>query len=303
MVSPRSVVASLRQTVQDAPLLGVMVWTGGLRPEYVRDTIAELSSLDVPIAVLADEASSVRPRHTGIRGRLRQFQSGTNEAAGATVARHLLALGHRRIGYLSLNHRSSWSRERLRGLRTAFGAAGLIDAVVPLTQDTPARPDRLSVLPRTARPLLASLPGLLDTQPNPPFTSEHDLDTLLAAMRTINRRWWLRRDLEPLVARALAERRLSAWVAATDEVAMECLEALRRHRIDVPGEISLVGFDDSLGALDTMLTSYNFNAQAIVDAMLRHVLNPQWQALRRFGDRPVEIEGFLSERTTTGEAA
>lgn len=303
MVAPRSVIASLHRALHGIPILGVMLWTGGLRPEYAREMTTELSSLVVPTAVLADEASSVLPRQGGRRGRIRQFRTGANEAAGATVARHLLALGHRRIGYLSLNHRSSWSQERLGGLRTAFGAAGLIDAVVPLTEDIPARPERLSVLPRTARPLLASLPGVLDTQPAPPFTSEHDLDTLLAAMRSLNRRWWLRRDLEPLVARGLAERRLSAWIAATDEVAMECLEALRRHRIDVPGQISLVGFDDSLESLDTMLTSYNFNAQAIVDAMLRHILNPRWQALRRFGDRPVEIEGFLAARATTGEAA
>ena len=64
--------------------------------------------------------------------------------------------------------------------------------------------------------------------------------------------------------------------------------------VEVPDDISVAGFDDSIAALMFGLTTYNFNGAGAARAMLSHILNPL----------PVtgvtEIPGAVVERRTTG---
>ncbi|TDD07915.1 LacI family transcriptional regulator, partial [Nonomuraea deserti] len=55
-----------------------------------------------------------------------------NAAGGATLMRHLLDLGHRRLGVLGGPPNLTTVEDRLAGLRTAFGAAGLDWRSVPV---------------------------------------------------------------------------------------------------------------------------------------------------------------------------
>ncbi|WP_346111628.1 LacI family DNA-binding transcriptional regulator [Nonomuraea maheshkhaliensis] len=55
-----------------------------------------------------------------------------NAAGGATLMRHLLDLGHRRLGVLGGPANLTTVEDRLAGLRTAYGAAGLDWASVPV---------------------------------------------------------------------------------------------------------------------------------------------------------------------------
>jgi DNA-binding LacI/PurR family transcriptional regulator len=98
----------------------------------------------------------------------------------------------------------------------------------------------------------------------------------------------------PVMERALEQTDVTVWVCANDSAAIEAIEFLSRNRVRVPDDISVVGFDDGVEASLLKLTTYNFNGQAAVHAILSHVLNPGRG--NREGNAPEEIEGFLVER-------
>jgi LacI family transcriptional regulator len=69
------------------------------------------------------------------------------------------------------------------------------------------------------------------------------------------------RSVESLVEQKVP---ISAILAGTDEVAYGAWEALQRKGFDVPGDVSLVGFDDQLGAMRTpQLTSVRVDTERL----------------------------------------
>ena len=106
----------------------------------------------------------------------------------------------------------------------------------------------------------------------------------------------------PLVDRALAVPGLTAIVGATDMIALHCLWHLQRLGRKVPAELSVIGFDDSPSAATHRLTSYNFNMPGIAHAAITHLVNPgprsHWDGAPDY----VEVEGFVTERGSCGEA-
>ncbi len=104
--------------------------------------------------------------------------------------------------------------------------------------------------------------------------------------------------LTPLFDQALQDPEITAWVGSSDVHALDALDYLRRKHIAVPGEISVIGFDDVIDASVKNLTSYNFNSQAVIQAMIRHIFNRPGH-LKQTEPQIVEIEGFLVERRTT----
>jgi hypothetical protein len=66
--------------------------------------------------------------------------------------------------------------------------------------------------------------------------------------------------------------------------------------------LSVVSFDDTPEALHHGLTSYNFDVPAVVRAMLSHLHEPRASRLAARQHAPVVIEGFVTERGTSGPA-
>lgn len=87
-----------------------------------------------------------------------------------------------------------------------------------------------------------------------------------------------------------------------DLIAIPTLDFLRRHNITVPGRSPVCGFDDTLDALGQRLTSYNFNVPAVVRGMVDFVLRPGVEMGRHDREFPVEIEGVVIERGSSGVA-
>ena len=100
----------------------------------------------------------------------------------------------------------------------------------------------------------------------------------------------------------IADRGVTAWVAANDEVGVACLRLLRDRRVDVPGQVSVAAFDDTFLALVNDLTSYDFAADAVTGAMVNSLVAPSWPPLQREPATLVEIAGFVNERGSTGQA-
>jgi DNA-binding LacI/PurR family transcriptional regulator len=88
-------------------------------------------------------------------------------------------------------------------------------------------------------------------------------------------------------------------VAANDETALECLGYLDEHAVEVPRRISLIGFNDSPEAFLRGISSYNFNAAAVMHAMLADVAGARRSRTRGRGVRREYIEGMVMARRTT----
>ena len=149
---------------------------------------------------------------------------------------------------------------------------------------------------RFARLLAAQLGRL-------PQTIVGQISELSRTLDGISRTAFAYRYAAPAFAEAAAEPGVTAWVGADDPTALLALDWCREHGVRVPGDLSIVGFDDSEEALGAGLTSYNFNQETTVRAMIAHVVGRRQQRLPDTPPgEPIELPGFVSERSTCGPA-
>jgi LacI family transcriptional regulator len=141
--------------------------------------------------------------------------------AAADMTRHLLALGHRRIGFIGGAQNQFASSRRLEGYRQAVSEAGLeVDEALIVPGDF------------TYRSGLAAADRLLDLAPRP-----------------------------------------TAIFASNDDMAAAAVAAAHRRHLDVPGDLSVCGFDDTALAttispeLTTVRQPVSEMAQAAVEIL------------------------------------
>jgi len=155
-----------------------------------------------------------------------------DHAAAFEMTRHVLALGHVRIGFIAGDPQQSASARRLQGYRDALAAAG-----APVLDELVA-------------------PGL--------FSYRSGLD---AAERLL-----------------VLPQRPSAIFAANDDMAAAAVAVCHRQGLDVPGDITVVGFDDTAIAttiwpeLTTIRQPVADMSRAAMEALIRQV------RARRSGD-------------------
>jgi DNA-binding transcriptional regulator YhcF (GntR family) len=262
-------------------------------------------------------------------------------SAGERMAGYLFGLGHHRAVYISLSHFFSWSRRRLEGLSARFERAGYPDAVIPVVStsvdvillyvmeaagldDATIRAvlavgrtkrqaeDQYGAIVRfrTENPLhkinpdaaailrndLASLADLAKKQVSLEFFHAQVQSAILASENSASRI-----ILCPLFDQAFACADATAWVCASDGIALAALKFLAQKGIEVPDQISVSGFDNNpvLG-LENGLTSYDFNATVFVHRMLNFLARPH-KPRGQYRHSVIEIEGIVIERGTTGK--
>lgn len=285
-------------------ILGFLVWTTSIQPSNIANLLSRLRVHRRPVALL-DEVN--RPGET-LRSHGRQihhFTMAVDSSAGEAVARHLLALGHHRIGFVSHQHDQAWSEARLTGLRNLFSQAGLPDAVVPFTcpgASAQASQKELQ-LPRLRDVLEDLVPKAARMGYQHRAMSPRARQVMLEQTDHLYRVEICHQQLEPVLKETSKHRDLTAWVAVNDLAALECLSFLRSRRIAVPDTVSVVGFDDTYEAFAGRLTSYNFNSVAVIDAMMAHVFGPPRRGSARSRGGPITIEGYITRRDTTARCS
>jgi len=145
------------------------------------------------IAVLAKASTPAVAVATGAPAEAMSAVSIDDFRAAAAMTRHLIALGHQRIGFIIGHPNQTASGRRLEGYRAA-----LADARIPVADE-------------------------LITQGY--FTYRSGLD---AAERL------LRLDVPP-----------SAIFASNDDMAAAAVAVAHRHNLDVPADLTVVGYDDT----------------------------------------------------------
>lgn len=276
-------------------ILGTLVWTIALSSvEGVSRAVRRCLRLDKPLAIL-DETGSAPPPSAG-DSRVRVFSLAASAHAGRRVGTFLLQQGHREVVFVSPVHSMAWSRNRLDGVVSAFADAGLGGGVRALTAPGSHHPRPQSAAEIRVEQLLTRLP-----QP-------HADDDLMFA-RAVR---LARGTLESAVSSEIAHGRLiqlldrnpwarsaGAWAVVADGFAVDCVDYLRGKGVRVPEDISVIGFDDTHEAFLHGLTSYNFNGQALMHAMVGHVLAPRTAGGLARRDKPIEVDGFITVRRTT----
>jgi DNA-binding transcriptional regulator YhcF (GntR family) len=300
IVGARGVREVLERGRAGLPVLGAMVWDVGLDPPFQDELAPVLEECGRPVAVL-EEVGNPQSWERPKTGPTRTFRLGLSRRSGQVMGRHLFALGHRRILFVYRRSTAIWAAPRLDGLRSAFSGHGSDVAVEAVALDSAGAAGRAEIpeIPRTARALerfQLARHGQAFVQQAVRYGRIDSLKDLLDGTGD-----WLgaRTRLFAALGTAAKDLSITAWVGANDEVALDCLDLLRSSGRRVPADCSLAGFDDCEEASIHRLTSYNFNGEAYIRAMMEFLLRPGWA--RRDGSvgEPIEIDGLIMERGTT----
>jgi DNA-binding LacI/PurR family transcriptional regulator/DNA-binding transcriptional regulator YhcF (GntR family) len=263
--------------------------------------LRRLSHVSKPVAVLDNMGNRHTPSYLK-KPHIRIFTTAKNTVPGLQVGHYLGGLGHRHVAYISPFHQSSWSQMRLQGLQESL---------------------RLHDTNATITPCVFHNPAVINTFYQGPALHECDLDSLLSYFRNWQQHnpSYLRPILEPLITEDLPRRlvptaffnhtirslfshaldhdRITAWVAANDQVAIQALHFLNEKAMKPPRPISLVGFDDNIHALQEGVTSYNFNRSSLVHLATEWILNGR-HLPASLQKSPSRVKGMVVKRLTTG---
>lgn len=283
---------ALGYLLEHRAVVGVLVWTMALPREPLRQLLEQLYRVNLPVAFL-DELGDFAPPSPPAGFRLGRFRMGCSVTDGEVVGRVLLRKGHRRCAYISDNPLSTWSRNRRRGLERVFSLAGPDTVVREFSSDAAADVATNRTLQRRLDRMIRQL------QPDTAGPSSISSATLRGHLTRGASSSALHTAMAPVIRQALRHPELTAWVASTDSVALECLGALREAGVSLPSQRVLVGYDNSPEAVFMRLSSYDFSGPVVVRAMVDFVLGaPQGRRPLQAEDYTV-VEGEVVERETT----
>ncbi|SEA46603.1 transcriptional regulator, LacI family [Pelagibacterium halotolerans] len=180
--SPGGTQDLILSNLRNARVDGVIILSGHEILDHDLSLLQQLYAGTPPIVAMSEERGYMRVPHILI----------DNERAGYIAGRHLIEMGHTRIGHAYGPHRTPVRRARANGLRRALTEAG-----VP-----------------------------------------------------INDTWFFEGGFSAIGGRAAAQSFLSlkdrptAVFCANDEAAMGFVSQLHRYGVSVPGDLSVMGFDD-----------------------------------------------------------
>jgi DNA-binding LacI/PurR family transcriptional regulator/DNA-binding FadR family transcriptional regulator len=279
-------------------LLGFVVWRWTDNGTQFADFVSTLSRLGRPVSILDAGGLPAMPTPAMGHGLVRYFTIANSATAAYKVGRYLLGNGHRRVAYISPFNSPQWSRNRFEGLVAAFADAGLGDAVSSFTKDQWGYVAEYVSQTRAIHAMVDDMLKSREIRHDP--THPLMLRTLAALQSRISaiEQETIVTESTALFEQALSRHNITAWVCANDDTAIEALAYLAKKGKRVPDEISVIGFDDGVSAFLRKLTSYNFNTPAVVRAMVSHILDRHAAARKKGPGEPIEIEGFVTQRST-----
>ncbi len=287
----------LPYNLRNDALLGIAYIVANLEIDPA-DILRELVAFDKPIAVLDvvggwSVPDSLRRHHA-----IRFFTVTASFHPARQIARYLLNLGHIKVGFFSPFHKGAWSQLRLEGVTDIFRDAGITDGVTPFVLNTYAyqwefihhsdnKEDIRAFFeqyePGKSRLKFSGKGGMISYSISKYLTEQN------CATGEIYQK------MLPLFTRALSDRNITSWIFANDFAATLALDFLKTAGRSVPQDLSVIGFDNSLDAMEYQLTSYDFNTTGIINAMIRYIISPSIFPMQTV----IEAEGTIIERRST----
>jgi DNA-binding LacI/PurR family transcriptional regulator len=263
---------------------------------HIPALVRALAATRKPVAVV-DELCTWSVRDTvPEKSQVRVFSFTSGQEAARKIVRTLVQYGHRRFAFISPYGYNAWSIVREKAIRQELEGAGVQTSFTALSfrgadAIKSSRRQQLQQAPQLVKDAVKHLP---------PFIRDYFSEDLLIVRF---RSELATRETQKVIAGRLGELLQpscpTAWITVNDDVASVALQFLRANKIAVPGDISLVSFDDSTFAMDQGISSYNFNATAVASAVVNYCVNPRVFSSQKYGER-IEIGGVLVERETIG---
>lgn len=278
--------------------LGTVIWPYSLPDDHALPAlVSQCKRLQDRVVVLDQTGRLPHPGQVvrGMKG-VRCYSLSQNEYDGYDVAVHVLQRGHQRAAYVTYEEHAPWSARRYRGVRSAFAAYGeprgirlLRPARKPLTFRSP----QASAFVKAYEQFLEAQ-GLHTrgprSQPAKPYQFMAE-----GASREFFVRSAMLQQLAPLFERALADQSSRVWICSSDDIAFAAHRFLTGRGVAVPGEVSLIGFDDSRLAMHYRFSSYNFNMHGLSAELVEWVLHGSPRGEDGLVRR---VEGFVNDRGT-----
>jgi len=297
----RSIAAIESESDRHGQTLGYIIWEQAMGEQTLGILCRELRPTGKPVAVWLGEGSRVGRRAPSAMFGF--FATTTYEGIGVHVGRYLLELGHRTIAFVSSRSDDEPSRSMLGGLKTASRTSGVGGGVLPLFCEV----DSDVASDATHEQTRQFIEGHLFPFGNPtratPRRRHRMMNQRMRVMRQVDkalRVQVLQKALTPRLRQALSDTSITAWVAANDNVGVECVNFLADAKADVARRLSVVGVGNTEEALLHNMTSYSLNYPALMSAMLSHVLHPYTRAGR--DSRCHRVAGFVVPRGSTARA-
>ena len=192
-----------------------------------------------------------------------------------------------------------WSQKRYEGVLQAFTEAGLKDCVklvaIPTRDTTVTIGDPIII---RAVDKITGMNSRFPIRNSIAVTADYDgiipkIHGLLSLREQFPLVWKYLKQL-------FGDPAITALVGAQDYTMVLAHEYLKQHGIAVPGEMSLIGFDNAELAIEDDLTSYHFLFSNIAADVLAYIINPT--APQFAGKRHIECNGTIIQRGTTGKA-
>ncbi len=213
-----------------------------------------------------------------------------NLQCGLNVAHYLKDLGHSRIAVFSDGKidRLLWRALRVAGIGEIFPydkrgdrSAALFE---PKSDSFASEADLRSAASAFSQAVNALSGGLGSF-----------LRTRLKMLEDI--RYYCKRyvSLAPQFSKALEDQSITAWIGTIDEVALPALVFLHENRIETPGRISVLGFDNTPDAAQAGMTSYEIGTFDMARTAFQWLRSPGLVKGRCFAN------GALFERLSTAK--
>ncbi len=220
----------------------------------------EISKLKMPACVWFDEHIM---DESSVDSHINYHDQGFSAENGSLLSRHLMELGHTHLAFVSPWHGNQWSLKRFEGIEAEAAIRGC--RVEAFCLDGDSSWDRM--VPAQTDPVLvktfpeATIARIIEG------SSDRVRDFMVTELGW-NR---IRQDMAPLFEKALASG-ATAWIGANDVCALNALKWLGEQDVPVPGRVSVAGFDDTLEALRSDLTSFRFSCASVARSMIYQIL-------------------------------
>lgn len=307
-------------------------WNDTIRQRWI-DLLTFLTGRNIPVMVI-DQAGSLHFPETLQRTPRFRVLRIAGERAGEMVADFLRRSGHKNIAYITPNINFDWVRARYAGLCRYVQRYGgrnskvelfahdkamnqyelMIDLLKLGKQDLNALYlNRLSadqirslhpflsgkqttishddIVSSTIRPAMSILSELARRRHDPRSFSLLQAAVLHAASDHV-----LELFLHPFLDKVLRIGAATAWVCSEDKTALAVISFLKRKGKRIPGDISVVGFDNWRDAHEHQLSTYDFNMDGMVRQALLMIMDEKMLKTRPFIS---EVDGYVVERRTS----
>jgi len=286
----------VRTWVKQTNTLGLVIWKDCFSTEFLEALIEDLRRADIPLVIIDEGVSPyVVP---GLGQQVKVFQI-ASKVAGFAMGRFLLERGHTHIAFISSAQTALWSWHRLSGLQMAYSNASLANGVQVFGGDwVSANGVSSDKILRRNGDKIDKL--LLQIRLGSPLHSRSlQSISLHETLMEIKEYSVLAENLQPVLEKIIADKRITTLVAAQDSIGVLCQDLMSSKKPNsLDPRFNIVGFDDSRRAQEYGMSSYNFDLKGLAHQTLAYILHPKdkhWKTQFQ-----IEIPGFIMDREKNG---